>query len=251
MRCWLIIVPPLCIIVVGCCVPLLCCIDVLITILCTFINVVYWNSAALHGVTWLSTLVTNNMSFSLSCWLTVGLFFSFVMLSFERRSLSNFSFSFWSFCWPVRCSFPVGVDRSFRNLFLCCLSCLSYLYVFLYLFLSTFLCWLLLCPLVLLLHCSWLRLLMMDSAVTCWRLYVLFGIRWLVSVSLRTLVMFLHWGRCCCNGPLVLFIKTATLTWSGTCVLLSDSYCCISYSQLLNDSSKLLVSSAGSSSLVW
>ena len=31
---------------------------------------------------------------------------------------------------------------------------------------------------------------------------------------------------------------------------LSDSYCCISYSQLLNDSSKLLVSNVGSSSLV-
>ena len=96
MRRLLIIVPPVCIIVVGCFAPLLFCVDILITVLCTFVDVVYWNSAVLHCATWLYTLVTNDMSFSLSRWLSVGLSFSFVMLSFERHSLSNFSFSF---CW--------------------------------------------------------------------------------------------------------------------------------------------------------
>ena len=48
--------------------------------------------------------------------------------------------------------------------------------------------------------------------------------------------------KCCWNGPRVLF-RTATLTWSGSAVLLSDS-------QLLNDSSKLLLLNVGSKSLV-
>ena len=95
----------------------------------------------------------------------------------------------------VNCSFRFFVDRSFRNLFLCCPSCLSCLCVFLFLFLCVFLCCLLLCPLVLLLHCSLLKLLMMDSAVTYWRLCVLFGIRLLLSVSPRMLVTLLHWGE--------------------------------------------------------
>ena len=219
MRCWLIIVPPVCIIVVGCFAPLLCCVDVLITVLCTFIDVVHWDSAVLHCVTWLSTLVTNNMSFSLSCWLPVGLSFSFVMLSFERHSLSNFSLSF---CWLWTVVSVFFVDRSFRNLFLCCPSCLSCLCVFLFLFLCVFLCCLLLCPLVLLLHCSLLKLLMMDSAVTYWRLCVLFGIRWLLSVSPRMLVTLLHWGESVA-AMVLLFCSSELPLWLD----LVDLYCCL------------------------
>ena len=93
---WLIIVPPVCVVIVGCFVPLLCRIDVLIIVLCTFINVVHWDPTIFHCVAWLSTLVANDLSFSLSCWLAVGLSFTFVVLSFKRHSLSNLSFPF---CW--------------------------------------------------------------------------------------------------------------------------------------------------------
>ena len=68
------------------------------------------------------------------------------------------------FLLTVECSFSVDVDRSFRNLFLCCLSCL---WTCLFLFLCIYLCWWLLCPSVLFLHCSLLTLLMKGSVVTC------------------------------------------------------------------------------------
>ena len=211
MRCWLIIVPPVCIIVVGCFVPLLCCVDVLITILCTFIDVVspwlaHWSSAV-HGVTLLSTLVTNNASFSVSCWLIVGLSSSFVMLSFERRSLSNFSFSF---CWvwgvvtllmlavaPVTCSFVA------------LLALLTFMFSFS--FVLSFA------------GCSYVHW-CCSSIVVCWDNLqcVLFGIQWLLSVSPRMLVMLLHWDVRVASMVL-LFWSSELPPWLD----LVDLYCCL------------------------
>ena len=54
----------------------------------------------------------------------------------------------------------------------------------------------------------------------------------------------LRW-RCCWSGPFVSFMRTAILTWSGSCVVLSRSYRASSNSHVANDSSKLLVSKVG------
>ena len=56
--------------------------------------------------------------------------------------------------------------------------------------------------------------------------------------------------RCCCKGPVVSFMRTAILTWSGSCVLLSRSYRSTSNSHVENDSSKLLWLKVGLSNFV-
>ena len=158
LRWWLFIVPPVWIIVLGLFVPR---VDILITVLCAFVDVVHWDSAVLHCVAWLSTLVANDLSLSLSCWLAVWLSFSFGMLSFERHSLSNLCFSF---CWawsvisllmltvaPV--TFAVVALLAFVLSFSFMFSLADCSYV----------------PVPVLLHCSLLKLLMMGSVVACWR----------------------------------------------------------------------------------
>ena len=56
--------------------------------------------------------------------------------------------------------------------------------------------------------------------------------------------------KCCCSGPDVSFRSTAIFTASGSCCPLSLSNLCSSNTHVENDSSKLLLSNLGLSSLV-